>query len=49
MKYLSSQFSALFPTGETRTNLAGLFRYFLFLVLLISAYAVLFHVIMIRI
>ena len=49
MKYLSSQFSALFPTGETRTNLAALLRYFGFLVAMISAYAVLFHVIMIKV
>ena len=49
MKYLSSQFSVLFPEGETRTNLAALLRYLLFLVLLVSVYAVLFHVIMVRI
>jgi hypothetical protein len=49
MKYLASQFSALFPTGETRTNLAALLRYFVFLVVLISVYAVLFHAIMIKI
>ena len=49
MKYLSSELSALLTTGETRTNLAALFRYFAFLVVLISIYAVLFHVIMVRI
>lgn len=49
MKYLASQFSVLFPTGETRTNLAALVKYFVFLVVLVSAYAVLFHVIMARI
>ena len=49
MKYLSSQFSVLFPEGETRTNLAALLKYLLFLILLISLYAVVFHVIMIRI
>jgi voltage-gated potassium channel len=49
MKYLSSQFSVLFPEGETRTNLAALLKYLLFLVLLISFYAVVFHVIMVRI
>ncbi len=49
MKYLSSQFSVLFPEGETRTNLAALLKYLLFLVLLISFYAVIFHVIMVRI
>jgi hypothetical protein len=46
MKYLSSQPSALFPSGETRTNLAALLRYVPFLALLVSAYAVLFGVIL---
>jgi Trk K+ transport system NAD-binding subunit len=49
MKYLSSQFSVLFPEGEPRTNLAALLRYLLFLTLLVTMYAVLFHVIMVRI
>jgi voltage-gated potassium channel len=49
MKYLSSQFSVLFPEGETRTNLAALVKYLIFLVVLVSVYAVLFHVIMVRI
>jgi voltage-gated potassium channel len=49
MKYLSSQFSTLFPTGETRTNLTALLKYFVFLIGMISVYAVLFHVIMVRI
>ena len=49
MKYLSSQFSVLFPEGETRTNLAALLKYLVFLVLLVSFYAVVFHVIMVRI
>ena len=49
MKYLSSQFSTLFPTGETRTNLAALLKYFVFLVVMISAYAVVFHIIMVRV
>jgi Trk K+ transport system NAD-binding subunit len=39
----------LFPQGETRTNLAALLKYLLFLVLLVCFYAVLFHVIMVRI
>ena len=49
MKYLSSQFSALFPTGETRTNLAALLRYFVFLLVMITVYAVVFHIIMLRV
>ena len=49
MKYLSSQFGFLFAEGETRTNLAALLKYFTFLVLLVTAYAVLFHLIMGRI
>jgi voltage-gated potassium channel len=49
MKYLASQFSVLFPTGETRTNLAALAKYLVFLIVLVSVYAVLFHLIMIRI
>jgi voltage-gated potassium channel len=49
MKFLSSQLSALFPTGETRTNIAALIRYFVFLVVLVSVFAVIFHVIMIRV
>jgi Trk K+ transport system NAD-binding subunit len=49
MKYLSSQFSALFPTGETRTNLAALLKYFVFLIVMIAVYAVVFHVIMVRV
>jgi Trk K+ transport system NAD-binding subunit len=46
MKYLSSQFGLLLAAGETRTNLAALFKYFAFLALMITGYAVLFHVIM---
>jgi Trk K+ transport system NAD-binding subunit len=49
MKYLSSQFGFLFSEGETRENLAALLKYFAFLVLMITVYAVLFHVIMGRI
>jgi voltage-gated potassium channel len=49
MKYLSSQFGFLLTEGETRTNLAALFKYFAFLVVLITAYAVIFHLIMGRI
>ena len=48
MKYLVSQLSVLFPEGETRTNLAALLKYLFFLVGLVTAYAVLFHVIMVR-
>jgi Trk K+ transport system NAD-binding subunit len=46
MKYLSSQFGFLFSEGETRENLAALFKYLAFLVVMITVYAVLFHVIM---
>ena len=49
MKYLSSQFSVLFPEGETRTNLAALLKYLFFLVVLVTVYAVIFHVIMVRV
>ena len=48
MKYLSSQFGLLFAAGETRANLRALLRYFAFLLVMITAYAVLFHVIMLR-
>src|SRR5688572_18382695 len=49
MKYLSSQLGFLFAEGETRANLSALLKYFAFLVLLVTAYAVLFHLIMGRI
>ena len=49
MKYLSSQFGFLFSAGETRTNLKALFKYFVFLIVLITAFAVLFHLIMARV
>jgi hypothetical protein len=48
MKYLSSQFGFLFAAGETRANLKALLRYFAFLIVMVSAYAVVFHLIMIR-
>jgi len=46
MKYLSSQFGFLFTEGDTRTNLAALLKYFAFLAVLITAYAIVFHLIM---
>jgi hypothetical protein len=46
MKYVSSQFGFLFSEGETQENLAALLKYFAFLVLMITVYAVLFHLIM---
>jgi Trk K+ transport system NAD-binding subunit len=49
MKYLSSQFGFIFSEGETRENLAALLKYFGFLVLMVTVYAVLFHVIMNRV
>ncbi|RPI49882.1 MAG: potassium transporter TrkA [Acidobacteria bacterium] len=48
MKYLSSQLGFLLA-GESRANLSALLKYFAFLVMLITAYAVLFHLIMGRI
>jgi Trk K+ transport system NAD-binding subunit len=49
MKYLASQFGYLFSDGDTRANLGALLRYFLFLAILITLYAVLFHVIMVQV
>jgi voltage-gated potassium channel len=49
MKFLSSQMGFLFAEGETRANLTALFKYFAFLVAMITVYAVLFHLIMGRI
>jgi voltage-gated potassium channel len=46
MKYLPSQIAFLFSAGETRGNLASLLKYFAFLTLLVTIYAVLFHLIM---
>ena len=46
MKYLSSQIGFLFSEGETRENLTALLKYFAFLLVMITVYAVLFHVIM---
>jgi voltage-gated potassium channel len=46
MKYLSSQFGLLFSEGESRENLTALLKYFAFLVVMVTVYAVLFHVIM---
>jgi voltage-gated potassium channel len=48
MKYLSSQLGYL-TAGESRENLSALLKYFAFLLLLITFYAVLFHVIMERV
>ena len=49
MKYLSSQFGLLFAEGETRANLAALLKYLAFLFVLVTGYAVVFHLIMGRI
>jgi voltage-gated potassium channel len=46
MKYLSSELGFLFSVGETRANLAALFKYLAFLAALVAVYAVLFHLIM---
>jgi voltage-gated potassium channel len=45
MKYFPSQLAYLTTDREARSNLRALARYLLFLAVLISAYAVLFHVI----
>ena len=49
MKYLSSQIGFLFAAGETRANLTALIKYFAFLIVMITGYAVLFHLIMGRV
>jgi Trk K+ transport system NAD-binding subunit len=49
MKYLASQFGFLFSGGDTRANLRALVRYLLFLAVLVTIYAVIFHVIMLRV
>ncbi len=46
MKYLASQFGFLFSEGKSRENLTALFKYFAFLVIMVTVYAVIFHVIM---
>jgi Trk K+ transport system NAD-binding subunit len=49
MKYLSSQLGYMFAAGETRANIAALLKYFTFLIVLITVFAVIFHLIMIRV
>jgi hypothetical protein len=49
MKYLSSQLGFIVGVGETRTNLATLLKYFLFLLVMVTVYAVLFHLIMVSV
>ena len=49
MKYSSSQVGFLFAAGETRTNLTALLKYFAFLLVMVTGYAVLFHLIMGRV
>ena len=49
MKYLSSQFGYMFAAGDTRANLKALLRYFAFLAVLITVFAVIFHIIMLRV
>ena len=48
MKFLPSQLAFLFAERELRTNVGSLVRYLAFLTVLITLYAVLFHVIMER-
>jgi Trk K+ transport system NAD-binding subunit len=43
MKYLSSELGFVFTDRESRANIRALLTYFLFLALLITAYAVIFH------
>jgi voltage-gated potassium channel len=49
MKYLGSQLGYMFAAGETRANLTALLKYFTFLVVLITVFAVVFHLIMIHV
>jgi voltage-gated potassium channel len=49
MKYLASQLGYLFAAGETRANLAALLKYFAFLLLLVTVFAVIFHLIMLSV
>jgi voltage-gated potassium channel len=48
LKFLPSQLAYLFAERELRTNVGSLVRYLVFLAVLISLYAVIFHVIMER-
>jgi voltage-gated potassium channel len=43
MKYLSSELAFVFTDRESRANLRALLKYFLFLALLVTTYAVIFH------
>ena len=45
MKFITSQLAYLTSDREARANLGALFKYFAFLVALVTVYAVLFHVI----
>ena len=49
MKFSSSQLAYLFSNREARSNLRALLKYLLTLVALITAYAVVFHVIKVRV
>ena len=49
MKYLASQLGYLFAAGETRANLAALLKYFAFLLLLVTVFAVIFQLIMLSV
>jgi voltage-gated potassium channel len=49
MKYLSSQLAYLTTERGARANLGALLKYFAFLALLVTVYAVLFHVIKLRV
>ena len=45
MKFITSQLAYLTSDREARANLGALFKYFAFLIVLVTVYAVLFHVI----
>jgi voltage-gated potassium channel len=49
MKFASSQLAYLMGSAETRSNLGALLRYALTMVALITVYAVMFHIIKIRV
>ena len=49
MKFLLSQLAYLTSEPEARANLRALVKYFAFLALLVTAYAVLFHIIKLRV
>jgi voltage-gated potassium channel len=49
MKYLASQIGLIFAAGEPRANLTALLKYLGFLAVMVTVYAVLFHLIMVQV